>query len=143
MSLKKIDPATLEFAPIGTNVSRHIKTPGLRQRVLEKFNDEGMMNSIVVSDSPHLGVGCGRFAPGSCTSEEVPVIYEEVLSVIEGSVSLTSDGKKETAKAGEFFHITPGTKVQFSSEEGCLLLFVTTPPPWVAFEKALLEGRIK
>ena len=48
-----------------------------------------------------------------------------------------------TAKTGEFFHITPGTHVQFSTEEGCLLLFATTPPPWVAFEKALLEGKLK
>lgn len=141
--LRKVDPKTLEFAPIGDNIARQIKTPELKDRVAKKFNDEGMFNSVVVADSPVLGVGCGKFEPGSSTKDEVPVLYEEVLAVLEGSATLTSNGESQTAQAGEFFHIEAGTKVKFASKDGCRLLFITSPAPWVAFEEALLSGKLK
>ena len=143
MGLKKISPKELTFAPIGENVAKRVRIPGLAERIIEKFNDEGMENSIVSPDDSQLSVGCGRFAPGAMTAEEIPVSYEEVLAVLEGSVTLSSGGVEHTAEVGEFFYIEAGSPVRFSSTDGCLLLFVTCPPVWRSFEDAFEAGKLK
>ena len=142
MALKKITPNQLEFAPIGENVAKRIKIPAAKERVIQKFSDEGMENSIISPENSALTVGCGRFVAGAMTAQEIPVSYEEVLAVLEGSVTLTSGGEEHTAQAGEFFYIEAGSPVRFSSKDGCLLLFVTCPPVWSAFEKAFKAGKL-
>lgn len=143
MTVKVFSPEGREFRSIPVNVAEHVSSPELKKRLLARFGDDGMENSLLVTDSEKLGVGYGRFAAGSESHEEIPVSYEEVLVVLEGSATLTVDGKSYTGTANECFYIYAGSKVRFASTDGCLLLFVTTPPPWKAFEEAFKSGRLK
>jgi len=143
MAIRLFDSKTMEFRSIAENVAEQITIPELKERVLAKFEDEGMENCLAVTDSENLAVGCGRFQPGVETHEEIPVSYEEVLVVLEGDVTLTVDGESKTGTAGQFFYIYAGTKVRFASECGCKLLFVTSPPVWKAFEAAYESGKLK
>jgi ethanolamine utilization protein EutQ (cupin superfamily) len=143
MTVKIFSPKGREFRSIPVNVAEHVTSPELKERLLAKFGDDGMENSLLVTDSQNIGVGYGRFAAGSESHEEIPVSYEEVLVVLEGSATLTVDGESHTCGATECFYIYAGSKVRFASSDGCLLLFVTTPPPWVAFENAFKAGKLK
>lgn len=143
MPVRLFDSKAMEYRSIAVNVAEHVSIPELKERILTKFEDPGMENSIAVSDSENLAVGCGRFKPGVESHEEIPVSYEEVLVVLEGDVTLTVDDEPKKGTAGQFFYIDAGTKVRFASENGCRLLFVTSPPVWKSFESAFNAGKLK
>ena len=143
MPARLFDSNSMEYNSIAVNVAEHVTIAELKERILEKFEDQGMENSIAVADSENLAVGCGRFQPGAESHEEIPVSYEEVLVVLEGDVTLTVDGEPRKGTAGQFFYIEAGTKVRFASESGCRLLFVTSPPVWKSFEAAYKAGKLK
>jgi len=143
MAIRVFDSRTMEYRSIAENVAEHVSIPDLKDRILAKFTDQGMENSIAVSDSDNLAVGCGQFQPDTESHEEIPVSYEEVLVVLEGDVTLTVDDEPCSGSAGQFFYIEAGTKVRFASKAGCRLLFVTSPPVWKAFEAAYKQGKLK
>lgn len=52
----------------------------------------------------------------------------------------TSEGKSYTAKAGEVFYVSAGTPLNWNSETGCMVLYVTYPHWWKAIENAYAAG---
>lgn len=82
---------------------------------------------VDATNSDTMGVGFARYAPGE--SNRWVVTYDEVLVVIRGAFSVTSaDGRKTTAKEGEFIFLTKDTSLVYSAEDsGAELVYVMYP----------------
>jgi len=80
-------------------------------------------------DERHGGpitVGYGRYAPGQSLSETVAVV--DVMIVLEGRLSVSSDAGTVTAGRGEIVYMPKGTAVTIRShEEGAVTAYVTYP----------------
>ena len=145
MSIKVFDPISVEVGPIGPMMAAKVEIEGLKDffEAKSKEGSDGNLSSIVIGDSEKMGVGVGAWEPGQRTKEPIPVMYDEVLFIVEGSFQLSANGQEHHADQGECIHIAAGSMVNFGSEEGCRLVWVTTPPTWKAFESAWEAGLIK
>lgn len=80
-------------------------------------------------DQRHGGpvtVGYGRYAPGASLSETI--VVDDVMIVLEGRVSVSSDAGTVTAGPGEIVYMPKGNAVTIRShEEGALTAYVTYP----------------
>ena len=144
MSITIFDPKSIKVGPIGPMLAEKVSIDGLKDFFEAKSNEEGdgNLSSIVVGESEKMGVGVGTWGPGQCTKEPIPVIYDEALVIVEGSLQITIDGKTHHADQGHCVHIPAGSLVDFGSEEGCRLLWIASPPTWTAFEQAWKSGAL-
>ena len=142
MTVNVHNPRELEYAPIGETLARHVTIPELSELILARFSDEGIEDLVVSPESQNLGAGCGSFAAGAATAGEIPITWEEIVVILDGSLTLTCNGVTQTASAGEFVYITAGSDVHFSTNDGCLLVYVTCPPVWKSFEEAFKAGKL-
>lgn len=82
-----------------------------------------------VVDQRHGGpvtIGYGRYAPHQSTDEEI--VVHDVLIVIEGRITATSDGREMVAGPGEMIYMPAGSTVTLSTgEEGAITAYVTYP----------------
>jgi ethanolamine utilization protein EutQ (cupin superfamily) len=80
-------------------------------------------------DERHGGpitVGYGRYAPGQSISETLTV--DDVMVVLEGRLSVSSEAGTVTAGPGEIVHMPKGEAVTIRShEEGAVTAYVTYP----------------
>jgi len=80
-------------------------------------------------DERHGGpitVGYGRYAPGQSLSETLTV--DDVMIVLEGRLSVSTDAGTVTAGPGEIVHMPKGQAVTIRShEEGAVTAYVTYP----------------
>jgi ethanolamine utilization protein EutQ (cupin superfamily) len=80
-------------------------------------------------DQRHGGpitIGYGRYAPNQSLTEKLTV--DDVMIVLEGSVSVTTDVGTVTAGPGEVVYMPKGDKVTIhSNEQGALTAYVTYP----------------
>lgn len=80
-------------------------------------------------DQRHGGpitIGYGRYEPNQSLNEELAV--DDVMIVLEGKVSVTSEAGTVTASRGEIIYMPKGDQVTIRShEDGALTAYVTYP----------------
>jgi ethanolamine utilization protein EutQ (cupin superfamily) len=80
-------------------------------------------------DERHGGaitIGYGRYAPGQSLSETMAV--DDVMIVLEGRLSVSTDAGTVTAGPGEIVYMPKGEAVTIRShDEGALTAYVTHP----------------
>ncbi|CAO3358531.1 hypothetical protein [Azospirillum palustre] len=80
-------------------------------------------------DQRHGGpvtIGYGRYAPDQSIDEQIAV--DDVMVVLEGRVSVTSDAGTVTAGPGEIVYMSKGSSVTIRSHaQGALTAYVTHP----------------
>jgi ethanolamine utilization protein EutQ (cupin superfamily) len=71
-------------------------------------------------------IGYGRYGPGQSLTETM--VVDDVMIVLEGRLSVSSDAGTVTAGPGEIVHMPKGEKVTIRShEEGAITAYVTYP----------------
>ncbi|BAL77446.1 cupin domain-containing protein [Bradyrhizobium cosmicum] len=82
-----------------------------------------------VIDQHHGGpitIGFGRYGPNQNLDEKLSV--DDVMLVLEGKLSVTSDGNTVTAGPGEIVYMPKGETVTIRShEQGAVTAYVTYP----------------
>ena len=82
-----------------------------------------------VVDQRHGGpvtIGYGRYGPDQRTEEDIAV--DDVMIVLEGQVSVTSEAGTVTAGRGEIVYMPKGNRVTIRSHsQGALTAYVTYP----------------
>lgn len=80
-------------------------------------------------DERHGGpitIGYGRYAPGQSLAETMAV--DDVMIVLEGQLSVTTEAGTVTAGPGDIVHMPKGEAVTIRShEEGAVTAYVTYP----------------
>ena len=80
-------------------------------------------------DERHGGpitIGYGRYAPGQSLTETMAV--DDVMIVLEGRLSVSTEAGTVTAGAGDIVHMPKGEAVTIRShEEGAVTAYVTYP----------------
>lgn len=89
-------------------------------------NEQAALSQAIASPvSKNMTGGYLRLHPGYTKELESPV--DEIDLFIEGALTLTSEGETFTATKGDILFIEKGSKIQFTTDEGCLVFFVTYP----------------
>lgn len=136
MSITVFNPKDIRVGPIGQMMAAKVENPELKAFFASKDDADGNLSAIVVGDREALGVGVGTWAKGQGTAEPIPLAFDEVLFIVEGSLSITIDGQTTEVRQGQVAHLPAKQQVMFHSEEGCRLVWVTSPPTWKALEAA-------
>ena len=80
-------------------------------------------------DQRHGGpitIGYGRYEPNQSLNEELAV--DDVMIVLEGKISVTSEAGTVTASRGEIIYMPKGDQVTIRShEDGALTAYMTYP----------------
>lgn len=109
MAVRKITVADAEF----------VRSPG----------QDGEVFAGNVVDQRHGGpvtIGYGRYAPNQSIDEAIAV--DDVMIVLEGRLTVTSDAGTVTAGVGEIVYMPKGSNVTIRShDEGALTAYVTYP----------------
>ena len=137
MTIRVFDPKSVEVGPIGPMMAAKTENPGLKAFFESKSGEDGdgNLSAIVIGDSQNMGVGVGTWDAGQFTKEPIPIGMDECLWILQGSLYVTSNDQTHHAKQGECIHIAAGSLVHFKADEDCRLVWVTSPPTWVAFER--------
>ncbi|ODA67119.1 Ethanolamine utilization protein EutQ [Methyloligella halotolerans] len=73
-----------------------------------------------------ITIGYGRYGPDQVLKTDI--VVDDVMVVLEGRVSVESDGETLTAGPGEIIYMPKGTTVIIRShEDGALTSYVTYP----------------
>lgn len=73
-----------------------------------------------------ITIGYGRYAPNQILDETIAV--DDVMIVLEGKLSVSSNAGTMTAGPGETVHMPKGTQVTIRShEQGAVTAYVTYP----------------
>ncbi|MDE5459238.1 ethanolamine utilization protein [Bradyrhizobium sp. CSS354] len=76
-------------------------------------------------DAP-ITIGYGRYAPNQILDEKIAV--DDVMVVLEGKLSVSSNAGTVTAGPGEIVHMPKGAQVTIRShEQGAVTAYVTYP----------------
>ena len=146
MGITVFDPKKVAVGPIGSMLAERVDKDSKYDGLRDFFNskaDDGNLSAVVIGDSAQMAVGVGTFAPGQYTKKPIPVLYDETLFIVEGSFNLQRGEDKFHAIAGECVNISKGSMVTFGSDEGVRLVWVTSPPTWLAMQDAFLEGKVE
>ncbi|WP_376087460.1 hypothetical protein ACE7GA_14130 [Roseomonas sp. CCTCC AB2023176] len=82
-------------------------------------------------DERHGGpvtVGYGRYGPGQALRETMAV--DDVMVVLDGALTITSDGTARTATPGDIVHMPKGETVEIRAHDGGALTAYVTWPHW-------------
>ena len=142
MAISVFNPDEIEVGPIGTMMAGLVKNEEVKAFLASKGEEDGNLSAVVVSDSENMGVGVGTWKKGQHTNKPVPLMFDEVLVIVSGTITITIDGESKTARQGEIVHLHAKQMVMFGSEEGCRLVWITCPPTWKAIERAWEQGLI-
>lgn len=142
MSTTVFDPKTVEVGDIGAVMMEKITNQGLRDFMAAKGKEDGNLSAIIVGDSDNMGVGVGTWDAGQNTKNPVPLMFDEVLFIVEGRFWFEIEGERQDVEQGQCAHLAAGKFVRFGSDDGCRLVWVTSPPTWVALQRAFEEGKM-
>lgn len=88
--------------------------------------DAFVANVVDERDGAPITIGFGRYGPDESMDEEI--VVDDVMIVLEGAVSVASEGGEVTAGPGEIIHMPKGSKVTIRSHgEGAVTAYVTYP----------------
>jgi ethanolamine utilization protein EutQ len=82
---------------------------------------------LVSKEESHISAG---FLVIDHSSFEWELTYEEIDYVIEGTLTVTIDGKTYTAKAGDVLFVPSGSKVIWGSPDKARVFYATYPANW-------------
>ena len=82
---------------------------------------------FTLEESPHLGYGIMEMTD---TTFDWNLKYDEIDYVIDGTLSIISNGVTTTAEKGEVILIPKGSQIQFSVDGFARFLYVTYPANW-------------
>jgi ethanolamine utilization protein EutQ (cupin superfamily) len=83
-------------------------------------------NLVDQRDGAPITIGYGRYGPDQSLEETMAV--DDVMIVLEGRLSVSSEAGTVTAAPGEIVHMPKGQKVTIRShEQGALTAYVTYP----------------
>lgn len=82
---------------------------------------------LVSKEESHISAG---FLTIDHSSFEWELTYEEIDYVIEGTLTVTIDGKTYTAKAGDVLFVPSGSKVIWGSPDKARVFYATYPANW-------------
>lgn len=89
-------------------------------------NEKAAMSQAIASPvSKNMTGGYLRLYPGYKKELEIPL--DEIDVFLEGSLTLTFEGKTFTVQKGDVLFIKKGDKALYSTDEGCFVFFVTYP----------------
>lgn len=142
MPVTVFDPMSVELGPIGATMADRVDNEDLKAFFRSKDDIDGNLSAIVVGNSDAVGVGVGTWTPGQRTDAPIPLMYDEVLFVVEGEFDIEIDGKLKRVQEGEVAHLSAKQMVTIGSEKGCRLVWISSPPTWKAFEAAWDAGLI-
>lgn len=100
-------------------------------RFVRLDEQDALIETANVVDQRHGGpvtVGFGRYGPGAVL-EEVIAVYDTMI-VLEGEVSVTSDGGTVTAGPGDVVYMPEGERVTIRASDGGALTAYVTYPHW-------------
>jgi uncharacterized cupin superfamily protein len=75
--------------------------------------------------SQHMTAGYLELKPGY--DRELKTEYEEVNVFIEGSLTYAFDGESFVARKGDVILIQQGSRVHYTTDEGCLVFYALHP----------------
>ena len=87
-------------------------------------------DAITTPDTEKMAVSYYEMEPGAPEfNAEMP--FEEIDYVVDGSATITDEtGKTYKVEKGDFFSITKGSKISFSTEEGFKGVAIIHPCNW-------------
>lgn len=82
---------------------------------------------IGYSDSPNISAGLLKIV-----GSQFPwtLLYDEIDMVLEGELSITINGVKRTAKAGDVLYVPKNSEVIWGADEYAKVFYVTYPANW-------------
>lgn len=86
-----------------------------------------MSSALADAGETRLGGGHLRCEADVDLGEWV-LTYDEVVTVVAGSMTVTVDGVAHTARAGEALLLATGARVAYRLEAGTRAVYVITPP---------------
>lgn len=90
-------------------------------------NATAYFQELVSKDESHISAG---FLVIDHSDFEWELTYEEIDYVIEGTLTVTIDGKKYTAQAGDVLFVPSGSKVVWGSPNKARVCYATYPANW-------------
>jgi ethanolamine utilization protein EutQ (cupin superfamily) len=75
--------------------------------------------------SQHMTAGYLELKPGY--DRELSTEYEEINLFLKGSLTYSFGGKRFTAQEGDVVLIEQGSRVHYTTEEGCLIFYALYP----------------
>jgi len=76
--------------------------------------------------SQHMTAGYLELKSGY--DRELSTDYEEVNLFLEGSLTYSFEGEHFTARKGDVVLIEQGSRVHYTTQEGCLVFYALSPP---------------
>ena len=90
-------------------------------------NVKAYYQELVSKEESHMSAG---FLVIDHSEFEWELTYEEIDYVIEGTLTVTIDGKTYTAKAGDVLFVPSGSKVIWGSPDKARIFYSTYPANW-------------
>ncbi len=90
-------------------------------------NATAYFQELVSKEESHISAG---FLVIDHSDFEWELTYEEIDYVIEGTLTVTIDGKKYTAEAGDVLFVPSGSKVVWGSPNKARVFYATYPANW-------------
>lgn len=90
-------------------------------------NAKAYFQELVSKDESHISAG---FLVIDHSEFPWELTYEEIDYVIEGTLTVTIDGKKYTANAGDVLFVPSGSKVIWGSPDKARVFYATYPANW-------------
>lgn len=82
---------------------------------------------LTLAESPRLGCGMMEMRD---TTFDWRLEYDEIDYIIDGALTIITDGRRTTARAGQCIYIPKGSSIQFSVDGFARFLYVTYPADW-------------
>ena len=112
----------LSFSPLKVEISENdrLDTGNPKDKVYTK-------DLTTAKESKRLGMGVMEMEK---TTFDWTLNYDEVDIVLEGSLSVISDGITKTAQKNEMIFIPKGSSIKFSAPDYAKFIYVTYPQDW-------------
>lgn len=103
MPVRYFNTENHEFEPIAQAFAKHFADPCIQEQVRKQMPEKGFLDAILVDypESNHMVAGIGKLETGAgIPISERPLMCDEVVYVIEGSMTCTSEGQRSYRKSG-------------------------------------------
>lgn len=118
------------MSPMQRNIRMKVRTYTIEDASFERSPDQDSdvftANLVDERHDAPVTIGYGRYGPNQGLTEKMAV--DDVMIVLEGSISITANDMTKTARAGGIVHMPKGETVTIkANEEGAVTAYVTYP----------------